>query len=770
MNIVNPQTTGRLFVLWLLTALFCRAQDPVQRWFPLNNGDHRTYGILSEELVHTVRSLGVVDGLSYYELNDEGALATFVVDGGVLKLRFLEGLGETIGFSPPLSLFNETTVVNGGSLTTAAQISIRGSVVAGASATLKSTVSLAGQVTVPAGTYKDCRQLSWTITVTGAGGTGGLSSQLLTLAPGVGPVREALLDENNRFVAWWELVSGTVGGVDVKEIAKQVAPVVTKHPASLTSVGGQTASFVVTASGIPAPTYRWQRKPAGVTTWSDLADGGSYGGTGTATLMVNPTATSMSGDQYRCVASNLLGSVNSNPATLTVTAPPTPPAITAAPTNQTIAVGASTTFKVVAVGTAPLAYQWKRSGTNLPNGGGLSGVTTATLTLTAAQASHAGEYSVTVTNSAGSATSTPATLAVLIPPTIFAPPTNRIVAQGSTVSLTVTAAGSAPFGYRWRKGTTPLTETGNFSGTDTATLTIANIQTSDAGGYNVVVTNRVGTVTSATATVTVELAPVITAPPTNLVVAANANATFKVTATGSPTLTYQWRHAGTNLPNGGGFSGVNTATLAVVGAKTNHVGTYSVVVSNRVGTTASADVVLTVLPLQPQIVKQPESLRVHRTNGPATTASFSVEAIGVGPLTYQWRRNGTNLAAQTTSTLVLTDVRRLDAAEYSVRVSNASGSVISSNATLRVTAPLRLRHASLLTNGVVRLSIGDEEGPPYQAVTAPLVAIEATTNLTTRAWRELYRGSALPVVGGGLQFEDAQANAETTRFYRVFEP
>lgn len=68
------------------------------------------------------------------------------------------------------------------------------------------------------------------------------------------------------------------------------------------------------------------------------------------------------------------------------------------------------------------------------------------------------------------------------------------------------------------------------------------------------------------------------------------------------------------------------------------------------------------------------------------TAVFSVVAVSGTTMSYQWRRNGTNIAGATQSAFALSSVRSSDATEYSVRIANAGGSVVSSNATLTVLA------------------------------------------------------------------------------------
>jgi hypothetical protein len=103
------------------------------------------------------------------------------------------------------------------------------------------------------------------------------------------------------------------------------------------------------------------------------------------------------------------GSRNSQLATGTVTVGgggTTGPVITTQPVSQTVAVGATVSFTVIATGTAPLSYQWQKNGANL------AGATSATLTLANVTSANAGSYRVIVRNSASAVTSTAATLTV----------------------------------------------------------------------------------------------------------------------------------------------------------------------------------------------------------------------------------------------------------------------------------------------------------------------------------------------------------------------
>jgi uncharacterized delta-60 repeat protein len=170
--------------------------------------------------------------------------------------------------------------------------------------------------------------------------------------------------------------------------------------------------------------------------------------------------------------------------------------------------------------------------------------------------------------------------------------------------------------------------------------------------------------------------PTISASPTNQTVYVGSNVTMTVTATGTA-LNYQWRHSATNLP------GATTALYSIPNAQTNHSGNYSVVVTNTGGARTSSVAVLTViLPPKPTIVTQPANLTV--TVG--GTANFYVTASGFN-LTYQWRRNGTNLSGATGSSYSFSNVQLSDATSYAVVVANAAGSITSSPALLTVLSP-----------------------------------------------------------------------------------
>jgi len=167
------------------------------------------------------------------------------------------------------------------------------------------------------------------------------------------------------------------------------------------------------------------------------------------------------------------------------------PAIVTAPQSLSVPAGSNATFNVVVSGTAPLAYQWRFFGTNLV------GATGSSFTRTNAQAAHAGDYSVVVTNSLGSVTSAVAQLTISAAPFISAQPQSLTVNAGENAAFNVTANGDLPLSYQWRfGGVNILNATSN-------SYTRSNAQAADAGNYTVVITNSAGSVTSVLATLTV---------------------------------------------------------------------------------------------------------------------------------------------------------------------------------------------------------------------------------------------------------------------------
>jgi hypothetical protein len=465
------------------------------------------------------------------------------------------------------------------------------------------------------------------------------------------------------------VISSDAAGVPPESLAlsgtglNASGPTITSQPVSQTVLVGQTANFAVTATGTDPLSYQWEK------------NGSLIIGATQANYSTPAVATSDSGAQFTVVVTDSVGTVTSDPATLTVTAALLAPSITMQPANQTVTAGQTATFSVTAAGTSPLSYQWRKNGAILSGATGASYTTPATTS-----ADNGAQYSVIVLNSVGSVTSNAAMLTVNTPVTITSQPVSQTVTAGQTATFSVSATGSFSIAYQWRKNGV------NISGATAATYTTPVTTTADNGAqFSAVVTSPAGSVTSNSATLTVtaaSTAPSITTQPANRTVTAGQTATFSVTASGTSPLSYQWRKNGANI---GGATASSYTTPATTTA--DNGAQFTVVVSNSVGNTTSSAATLTVnTPVT--ITSQP----VSQTVTAGQTATFSVTATGTAPLSYQWRKNGTSISGATAASYTTPATTSADnGAQFTVVVTNSAGSVASSAATLTVnTASLLL--------------------------------------------------------------------------------
>jgi len=237
--------------------------------------------------------------------------------------------------------------------------------------------------------------------------------------------------------------------------------------------------------------------------------------------------------------------------------------------------------------------------------------------------------------------------------------------------------------------------------------------------------------------------PSIVTEPQSRTVMSGMNASFSVVAAGTPPLNYQWQFNGTNL------AGANSTTLTLTNVQLAQAGSYAVRVTNLYGATISSNAVLILL-RPPVITRQPRSLAAV----PGGSASFSVSAQGLTPLSFQWQRNGEALAGQTKALLAITNVQSPDFATYTVGISNADGAVLSDTAilTLAVSPVITSVGYNLET---FMLTVPTEVGPTY--------VVEYKDSLDDPTWKVLTTvagtGSPIPITDNGL--------TSTVRFYRV---
>jgi hypothetical protein len=178
------------------------------------------------------------------------------------------------------------------------------------------------------------------------------------------------------------------------------------------------------------------------------------------------------------------------------------PLILSGPQSVTIVEGQTATFTVTAAGAATLTYQWKRNGVDVP------GATSSSYTTPALSVGDSGtRYSVSVTNSLGTITSSAATVTVVpVTPVIVSGPQSISIVEGQTATFAVIATGAATLTYQWKRNGDDI------GGATSSSYTTPALSVGDSGTrYSVLVANAVGSVTSPEATVTVS--PVATGGP-----------------------------------------------------------------------------------------------------------------------------------------------------------------------------------------------------------------------------------------------------------------
>ena len=426
------------------------------------------------------------------------------------------------------------------------------------------------------------------------------------------------------------------------------------QPNNQTVCSGNPATFSVSATG-PSLSYQWRKGNI------NLINGGNISGANSATLLINPANVSDAAANYNVVIGATCSQKDSSiNVSLVVNSAPF---IITSPSNQAVCSGGTVNFSIASTGTG-LMYQWRRGNSNLINSGNVSGVNTATLNINPVNISDvATNYNVIVTGlCAPNDTSNNASL-ILNNPDIMAQPNNQTACPGNTVNFSATVLGLS-LTYQWRKGVINLINGGNISGANSSTLTISNVNVSDAANdYNLVIT---GSCSPSVSSINVSLilnSLNISSEPSNQTVCLGNPASFTAMVSGTVT-SYQWRKGITNLINGGNISGATSTILTINPTSVNDVASnYNLLV---VGSCAPNDTSINVsLSLYPDLVVNANSSSSVCVGNPI---NFSSQTIAGG--TYSWSGpNGYSSSVQNPTILVASLV---DAGTYSLFVSKNS--------------------------------------------------------------------------------------------------
>jgi hypothetical protein len=233
----------------------------------------------------------------------------------------------------------------------------------------------------------------------------------------------------------------------------------------------------------------------------------------------------------------------------------------------------------------------------------------------------------------------------------------------------------------------------------------------------------------------------ITVQPQSVVVDAYSNASFSVTAYGTP-LNYQWSFNGTNIPT------ATSSNLTMSNVAQCNLGTYSVLVTNAFSTTNSSNATLS---MYPYLAVPFAGLDTYW----GYTNILSVDAWGSGPLSYQWYQNGVALPNATNQTLDLTGVQFTNAGLYSVVVTSPFGSI--TNAPEQVVV------------NPAGISVALYPGVTIQGVVGYSYLIQSTANLAdTNSWVTVTNLTLTQPTELWIDTNtDASLPANAQRFYQV---
>jgi uncharacterized delta-60 repeat protein len=242
-------------------------------------------------------------------------------------------------------------------------------------------------------------------------------------------------------------------------------PTITVQPIGSTVGVGSNFTLTVSAAGTMPLAYQWIKDDALL---SNLTN---------STLTVT-NAQQVDSGGYAVVITNSFGAVTSAVATVGVFL--YAPTIPVQPTGATLVVGSNFTLNVIATGTAPLAYQWRKDGKNLVGANG------ASYGVASAETNDSGAYTVVVTNVAGNVTSVVAQVSVGFAPVIVVQPEAVTNNLGTSNVFNVIASGSQPLLYQWYKDGVAIPNATN------SLLPLPNLQSNQVGYYSVTITNLFG--------------------------------------------------------------------------------------------------------------------------------------------------------------------------------------------------------------------------------------------------------------------------------------
>jgi len=497
-------------------------------------------------------------------------------------------------------------------------------------------------------------------------------------------------ENGNEYRAVFTNVFGTAT-TTAATLTVDTGPVVSLSPSSQTVTAGNTATFTAAATGVPAPTVQWQVSTDGGATFNNIPGA-------TSTTLAFSTNFSENGNKYRAVFTNSVGSATTATATLTVD---TGPVVTTNPSSQTVTAGNTVTFTAAASGNPAPTVQWQVSTDGGATFNNVPGATSTTLAFTTSQAESGNEYQAVFTNSVGGATTSAATLTVQTGPVVSQSPSSQTVTAGNTATFTAAATGVPAPTVQWQVSTDGGATFNNIPGATSTTLAFTTSQAESGNKYRAVFTNAAGSATTATATLTVQTAPVVTQSPSDQTVTAGNTATFTAAASGVPAPTVQWQVSTDGGATFNNVPGATSTTLAFSTTFAENGNEYQAVFTNGAGSATTATATLTVQ-TQPVVTTSP----VSQTVLAGTTATFTAAASGNPVPTVQWQVSTDggatfgDVPGATSTTLSFVASQAESGDLYQAVFTNVVGGATTARATLTVHTPPSITSADTVSTVV----------------------------------------------------------------------
>jgi hypothetical protein len=402
------------------------------------------------------------------------------------------------------------------------------------------------------------------------------------------------------------------------------------------------------------------------------------------------------------------------------------------PISQVVCKGSDFVLNFTTKRGSSIAYQWFKDGellqanTIYPFASSVEGVNNYVLTVRNVDYSASGRYTCRITTSCGTSSSEntvftqEAIVYVAKGTQIDKEPVSQVVSAGSTAKFEVAAAeatgsfGISPVRYEWSKNGVVITDNGRYGGATSPVLSIKNVTSTDAGNYSVKVIGSCGEATSQTFTLTLGTVS-INAVAASVDACQTSDAKLEVNATSSvPGLNveYHWFKGDVQLFDGAKYSGAHTNALTIKNAQASDAGQYKAmaVASPAVNVSASANVALS-LYASTQITTPPTSKKVCD----GTKETLTVTATGGGTMTYQWKKDGQDIAGATASSYEIASMDAASAGNYTVVATGACGSVSASANIVHSTKPvvaLVEPAETIKTGGKLSLTVNaTEDGP-----------------------------------------------------------